>query len=253
MILLMKLILAHLLGDFVLQPDRWVHARKLKKASSPELYYHGLVHLLLILLLTWNISFIIPALVIAAGHVGIDLLKVKLQKEHNHRRWFFADQGLHFLLIIAVVWLFTKPGISWTDWPLHQLWIIATGIVFLLQPSSVIIKLILSKWAPATEIKTDKIETPSLIHAGKMIGYLERILVFIFILNDQWGAIGFLVTAKSVFRFSDLKLGQDRKLTEYILIGTLLSFGIAIVAGMVTGILITQAQLLDVQPVDYIP
>ena len=65
-----------------------------------------------------------------------------------------------------------------------------------------------------------------------MIGYLERTLVLIFILQGQWAAIGFLVTAKSVFRFSDLKIGQDRKLTEYILIGTLLSFGIAILTGV---------------------
>ncbi|MDK2969458.1 MAG: hypothetical protein PWQ65_561, partial [Bacteroidota bacterium] len=42
-----------------------------------------------------------------------------------------------------------------------------------------------------------------------------------------------LVAAKSVFRFGDLKDSGNRKLTEYILIGTLLSFGIAIVTGMI--------------------
>jgi len=44
--------------------------------------------------------------------------------------------------------------------------------------------------------------------------------------------VGFLLTAKSVFRFGDLKESKDRKLTEYILIGTLLSFGIAIIVGL---------------------
>ncbi|RXM15095.1 DUF3307 domain-containing protein, partial [Citrobacter sp. AAK_AS5] len=86
----------------------------------------------------------------------------------------------------------------------------------LLKPTSIIVKLTLSKWAPATEVRSDKIETSSLMHAGMMIGYLERLLIFVFLLNGQWAAVGFLVTAKSVFRFSDLKLGQDRKLTEYI-------------------------------------
>jgi hypothetical protein len=41
-----------------------------------------------------------------------------------------------------------------------------------------------------------------------------------------------LITAKSVFRFGDLNKGKNRKLTEYVLIGTLLSFGLAILAGM---------------------
>ena len=73
----------------------------------------------------------------------------------------------------------------------------------------------------------------SLPNAGKYIGILERLLVFIFVVTGHWEAIGFLVAAKSVFRFGDLKDSRDRKLTEYILIGTLLSFGIAIIVGII--------------------
>ncbi len=61
---------------------------------------------------------------------------------------------------------------------------------------------------------------------------LERLLVFSFILLNQWEAIGFLLAAKSVFRFGDLTNAKDRQLTEYILIGTLLSFGIAIIISL---------------------
>jgi hypothetical protein len=50
---------------------------------------------------------------------------------------------------------------------------------------------------------------------------------------DTWVKAGFLLAAKSVFRFGDLKESKDRKLTEYVLIGTLLSFGIALLAGVV--------------------
>lgn len=147
--------------------------------------------------------------------------------------WFFVDQLLHLIVLIIVVWFIAPPEFVWQHIA-DRLLIIATGLLFLLKPSSLIIKMILSNWTPATAFQTDKIETPSLLHAGMMIGYLERILVFIFILNDQWAAIGFLIAPKSVFRFRDLKLGQDRKLTEYILIGTLLSFGIAIVVSLLT-------------------
>jgi hypothetical protein len=61
---------------------------------------------------------------------------------------------------------------------------------------------------------------------------LERLLIYCFILTGHFEAIGFLLAAKSIFRFGDLKEAQDRKLTEYVLIGTLLSFGIAIATGL---------------------
>ena len=52
--------------------------------------------------------------------------------------------------------------------------------------------------------------------------------------TKHWEAIGFLLAAKSVFRFGELKDAKDRKLTEYILIGTFLSFGIAIIVSLAT-------------------
>ncbi|MBP6234658.1 MAG: hypothetical protein KA270_13870 [Saprospiraceae bacterium] len=63
---------------------------------------------------------------------------------------------------------------------------------------------------------------------------MERSFVFMFILANRWEAVGFFLAAKSVFRFGDLKESKDRKPTEYILLGTLLSFGIAIVISMLT-------------------
>jgi hypothetical protein len=73
----------------------------------------------------------------------------------------------------------------------------------------------------------------SLPNAGKYIGIIERIFVLIFIVMEHWEGIGLLIAAKSVFRFNDLKESNSRKLTEYILIGTLLSFGFAILTGII--------------------
>jgi hypothetical protein len=61
---------------------------------------------------------------------------------------------------------------------------------------------------------------------------MERLFVFTFVVMGRWEGIGFLMAAKSIFRFGDLKEAKDRKLTEYILIGTLLSFGIAMALGV---------------------
>jgi hypothetical protein len=238
MMLFIKLLLAHLIGDFVLQPGSWVGEKERKKYKSPKLYLHGLIHFLLIMVLTLDLSLLPAALVIAVSHLVIDAVKLQFQREKNKRLWFFIDQILHLAVMIGVVTFVTKPSLRWDPVAVNHLFIIATALIFLLMPASVIIRLVLAKWAPATDIKTDKIETPALLHAGMAIGYLERLLVFVFILSGQWAAIGFLVTAKSVFRFSDLKMGQDRKLTEYILIGTLLSFGMAVVTGIATAYLL---------------
>lgn len=234
MILFIKLLLAHLLGDFILQPSSWVRDKEQKKQYSIKLYLHGLIHFGLVIVIVQQVNFIWIAALIAISHILIDLAKLYLQRKKNARMYFLADQFLHLAVLLIVVYFIVDPELTISPIIKNQLLIIATGAIILLMPSSILIKLILSKWAPATEIRSDKIETLSLQHAGMMIGYLERILVFVFILNNQWAAIGFLVTAKSVFRFSDLKIGQDRKLTEYILIGTLLSFGIAIVTGVIT-------------------
>lgn len=83
------------------------------------------------------------------------------------------------------------------------------------------------------------ITSSGLKDAGKYIGMLERLFVFLFVLTNFWEGIGFLLAAKSIFRFGDLKDTNDVKLTEYILIGTLLSFGLAILIGKVCLKLIT--------------
>jgi len=64
--------------------------------------------------------------------------------------------------------------------------------------------------------------------AGRKIGILERVLTLLLVIQNQYLAIGFLIAAKSLLRFKD----TERAKTEYVLIGTLLSFGTAIVIGI---------------------
>jgi len=59
---------------------------------------------------------------------------------------------------------------------------------------------------------------------GRIIGYLERAIIFLFVLVDQPAGIGFLIAAKSIFRFGELREGANRMEAEYILIGTFMSF-----------------------------
>jgi hypothetical protein len=243
MLLLTKLILAHLLGDFVFQPAKWVEKKEIKKYRAWQLYAHAIIHGLLIILLLQDFNFWVPTLIIAISHLVIDALKLVVQKDNTKRSWFMIDQVLHLGVILSVWSYIEAPTFNPDILNAPHVLLFITAIVFITTPASIIIKTFVSQWTtalskpnandPAIRIpSTSQIDTTSLQNAGKIIGILERLFVFTFILTNHWEAIGFLIAAKSVFRFGDLKESKDLKLTEYVLIGTLLSFGVAIAAGL---------------------
>lgn len=227
MIVLVKLILAHLLGDFLLQPTSWVKEKETKRLKSPKLYFHVLIHAVLIYILIGSWSLAVTVLLV---HLVIDTLKIYTQKEHTTVRWFWIDQGLHILSLLIVYYFWFQPDwhtIELLDSPIF--WIYATAILFLTSVSGILIQVVLKKWSDDLVV----MENDSLKDAGKYIGILERLLIFLLIIAGFWQPIGFLIAAKSIFRFGDLKEAKDRKLTEYILMGTLLSFTLAIVTSLV--------------------
>lgn len=228
------LILAHLLGDFLLQPNAWVTHKERKKSASIYLYLHIIIHFALVIIVLWNLKLWWIAATIAGTHLIIDSLKLHFQTRNTKRTWFFADQALH-LIVIAVVSEIYYPYLRWSDIFSPENIRLASAVIFLTVPTSILIKTLISIWTPEETSAADK-QTESLINAGKYIGILERLLVFVFILLNHWEGVGFMIAAKSVFRFSDLAQAKQRKLTEYVLIGTLLSFGIAIMAGILVQI-----------------
>ncbi|RUT71652.1 DUF3307 domain-containing protein [Flavobacterium cupreum] len=236
MILFIKLLLAHLLGDFIWQPNSWVADKEAKKHKSIYLYLHILLHGVLAAILAGEIQFIPYAILIAVTHGIIDLIKLNFQENKTKRIWFLADQILHLIVLAGITILYQNKSIN-LDWFDNRFWILVTGILLITKPTSIFIKIIISIWSPESST-TDS--DHSLANAGNYIGILERLFVFCFILTGHFEAIGFLLAAKSIFRFGDLKEAKDRKLTEYVLIGTLLSFGIAILTGFIVQALLLQ-------------
>ncbi len=222
-----KLLLAHLIGDFVLQPTKWVIHKEANKIRSPYLYLHTLVHFLLIMVLFWDLNIWKIALIVALSHYVIDLAKLYVgPKFRNQSIPFFLDQLLHLLVIYGCTFYpnLEKVTLGLVD---NLNWPLITAFVFVTYPAAIIMSKILQKMSDQIEL-----DHKSLPNAGKYIGILERLFVLVFILLGRWEAIGLLITAKSVFRFNDLKERNNRKLTEYILIGTLVSFGMAILTGL---------------------
>lgn len=230
MLLFLKFLLAHILGDFVFQSEKWVKDKEENKVKSVKLYFHIGIHaLLLLLVLQFNLKeYWLGFLLIIISHYIIDVLKLSFQKKKTKRVLFFVDQILHIIILVLATSIYADLSFSIDAIITEKNLLLFIFILLIVFVSSVIIKIIITQWNPESKKENDD----SLAKAGRYIGVLERLFVFIFVISNHWEAIGFLLAAKSVFRFGDLTSSKDRKLTEYILIGTLLSFGFAIFLGI---------------------
>jgi len=223
--------IAHLCLDYFFQTDKLAQQKNTIGFKSPFLYWHALVCFLLSWLFSLQIGFVWAATIIAITHFLLDGFKRHLcSNRHLGRYAFFIDQAIHFVILVIVVLLFDKwQGIN----PVFELSInfkyllIITGYLVCLKPANIFIKEVFK----ATEIQVSiDNEMPN---AGKVIGVLERILTLTFIIVSQYSAVGFLIAAKSILRYRN----NETLKTEYVLIGTMLSFGIAVIAG-IAGIII---------------
>lgn len=241
----LELVTSHLFADFALQSDRLVKAKRTLSLSAFLL--HAVIQAALAYTFAgmWQI-WEIP-LVIGVSHGAIDLIKElalrwlapKTDSGKPIPPWKFwaliVDQAAHIGTITALVWYLTQTN----QLPIESYWslligsvvwrksLVATiGILLTVYVGGVLIGILVEPFL--AEMKgsdgNSKTEKRGLENGGKRIGQIERALILLFVLTAQPASIGFLVTAKSVFRFGDLKDVDGRKEAEYIIIGTMLSF-----------------------------
>ncbi len=103
-----------------------------------------------------------------------------------------------------------------------ELNLVLMGILLLLNETNFVIRYFFEKFKlvpPEVNGNENKIDTKE-YNAGRIIGMLERLLIFFFVLLGQYAAIGFIIAAKGFTRFREL---DNRNFAEYVLIGTFLS------------------------------
>ncbi len=235
---LIALLFAHILADFLLQTG-WMVTRK--KDPLVLLLHTGIVAVLSYAALGFTGHWVVLAL--AASHLLFDA--VKTYWPDTGWRAFLLDQALHGAAILVVATQFPalySQGI-WQDYgmlgtppawlsTLPDGWVPALPL-FMLLSGGLVLATRAGGYFIGLFMKPLAIDAPEgLPKAGAIIGNLERALAYLFILSGQPQNIGFLLAAKSVLRFSSAK--EDRGVSEYVIIGTLLSFGwvIAVAAGV---------------------
>lgn len=230
MAILLRLLFAHVLSDFFFQSDKICDG---KQGKTKRKYVYQLLHSFIhasmayLFVADWD-NWIIPS-VIFISHILMDYMKVEYMKKDAAS--FLIDQLVHIAVIVAL-WLslsdhdgnFCQEFFS-TEWNRLNIWAVVIAYLLVLKPTSVFLSLFIKKWSPSESAGK------SLPNAGKWIGYFERILILTFILTGNAESIGFLLAAKSIFRFGELSKAQEIKTTEYVLIGTFASFTIAILIG----------------------
>src|SRR5690606_32227303 len=166
------------------------------------------------------------------SHFLIDLGKIYLEKTSRFCQFglLLTDQFLHLVVLFGVVVMHFPEFSMNSIISVEKLMLYAIALLLITSVTSIGMKMFFRKWSESFKKKTLKKE--SLKNAGNVIGIIERLLVVMFINIDFFEGIGYLLAAKSIFRFGDLTNAKDRKLTEYILSGTLISFTIAILVGI---------------------
>ena len=216
--LFFPMLAGHLIADFWLQPTSWVNHRKTHGWKSNKLALHVLMASILPVVFTFRIDlwWFIP--VIFATHYLIDVLKSQFR---DTILFFVLDQFLHIVILLALAVFFGGEGLS----PgMANFWVHASGFILVTTPMGFLTGMFLRS---VTKTENTLVQ----LNASAWIGIFERILIVIFVVTGQIQAIGFLVAAKSIFRFSDTQKDGNLK-AEYFLLGTLVSFTMAIVVGL---------------------
>lgn len=238
MLFFLKLLLGHIIGDFVLQPKSWVEKRK---THVGYLLLHILVHgLILGLLFIKDLNTQWPIIVfVVCAHLVIDCFKIWLEKVWRTKpfRIFSIDQFLHLAtLLLITVYQYDLPEAWLTAIFSVQSLLCVIALLLTVCVSPIVLRIFFNRWQRENEFSEKSAST--LVDAGLMIGIMERLLIVLFIQVGFLSGIGFLLATKSIFRFGDLANAKDTKFTEYVLLGTLVSFivGIAIGYGLLLGL-----------------
>jgi hypothetical protein len=224
--LAVALLCGHLLADFVSQTKRGAAM----KTNPAVLTLHALVAAALpyALVGAWTL-WQIPAVTFLT-HWLIDFIKVKSKRRGLMP--FAIDQIAHLAVIAYLVqstdvapfvlqWV-TRFGDGYTS-----VLIVIAGAILVTTVSGIVVGYVVRDLQRAAAITRDS----GFPFGGESIGELERFLVFVLILIGQFEAIGFLIAAKSILRFGELK--EERRDAEYVIIGTMWS--------LVCGLLVTLA------------
>ncbi len=225
--------LGHLVADFLLQSDALVAAKR-----DPARRLRALAqHVAIVAVTSWLALGLAPATLAVAlvtlAHFAIDWAKLRFGGTDFAS--FALDQAAHAASILFAAalapaafaaGLWGLPALAAPLARLPEAMALAGGAVAAVPAGGYAVQAIMQGIAMPDDA--------SLPQGGRLIGRLERAMILLFVLVGQPDGIGFLIAAKSLLRFSEVAREHDRRVSEYVIIGTLASFGWGLAAAFAT-------------------
>ncbi|WP_272004442.1 DUF3307 domain-containing protein [Roseovarius sp. ZX-A-9] len=235
---LAALLFAHVLADFALQTD-WINANKSR--PSVMLLHGAIVWITAHAALGLPYDPVLTALAVA--HVIIDTAKLQAARRFTGFRGFsafMADQGAHLVTLLVAAYL--APALwhsgAWAELSVFlPLYALLTGLILCVTAGQYAVGLLMQP-------HSQRIRNNGLRDGGRLIGVLERGLIYLLILSGLPIGVGFLITAKSILRYGTAT--RDQRTAEYVIIGTLASFGWAIAVALGTQLLLSHLPPLEI-------
>ena len=223
---------AYLLGCFISQTAWAPGARRTIQAALRSSAIITLAAYLLLGSFQWQVLFAIFLTLAATG-------VIRVYRPSESLAALLAVQLTHTAVLIALAYWY--PEAAQKGWWITGLTPESTGwyYAFLTFISGLILCVpvggnLIAKLTRRFAIEIGDNDIAGLKQGGRYIGWLERFLVLLLLLMDQANGIGFLIAAKSILRFGEIKDQAQRKVAEYIIIGTFLSFGWALAMAALT-------------------
>ncbi|CDM70435.1 putative membrane protein [Clostridium bornimense] len=256
--LILLCILCHFLMDFIFQNNNILKLRfpNYRKKSTQILksvkgnFYHALVHLvgtffIVIFYSIYNnieIPFV-SLIIIIVCHFIIDFIKsliIIYFSDLKDNLWIFLLDQISHICIISLVFIKSNSYINGFNNKSKILFII---IIFLLATyvAGIFIKILIKFISRSDKFYNDEVIINNAIrnsgakNGGFIIGILERTFILVIMILNQPSIIGFVLAIKSVARFKKL---EDENFAEYFIIGTFISFIIAIIGGRIIYLLL---------------
>ena len=226
------LLMAHFLADFSFQTTNMAQKKinNFRFIIIHSLIYAGTYLVAVFPLVKFN-SAIFPFIIIITSHFFIDWIRKTVDNKFKSKSVMFAsfivDQTLHILILVLLYFLFDLDAAATTIYTNIQKWsyfnnFIIYTLLFLIMwdPVAVFIKKLFSYILDEKSCVNGEND----LQIGRIIGKLERVIITAFVLCNQFGAIGFVLTAKSIARYKQL---EDKNFAEKYLVGTLTSASFA--------------------------
>lgn len=163
----------------------------------------------------------------------VDLNQPNTKKEkrsHKDRLYYLINLLTILFLLAYLIYNFGDKAMMIVKDMATAQWITLVLIYLLgLMPTGMLIGQLTKKWKAELSLSGDD---PGLRNGGRITGYLERFLTITFVILGQWTGAAILLALKIVVK---LILGREKlsnKYSEYVLIGSLISFSVAFGLGM---------------------